>query len=76
MALSTESLYLTRYEVDRMIEKEDAETNSIPVSDLNTLRLIARAVGSRTYKERFLGISFWACDYGEKHLFTRSGEVG
>lgn len=75
MAIKTERLSLSKYDVDRMIEEEPHMTNSILVEDLSTLRVMARAVGKRTYHEEFCGVSYDAFDHGEFHLFARNGRV-
>ncbi|MBQ9021057.1 MAG: hypothetical protein IJ113_03435 [Eggerthellaceae bacterium] len=75
MVVKSERLSLTKYEAENLIREAWTGSMSVPVSDLTTLRLMARALGERTYKEWFAGVAWWAFDYEGVHLFCRSGEV-
>lgn len=71
----SQRLTLTKYEAEKLIAEQWEGRRSIPVADLTTLRLLARALDERTYKEWFAGVCWWAFDYQGVHLFCRSGEV-
>jgi hypothetical protein len=75
MAVTMTKYAPSRFEVERAIEDNMTPMGAVPVDDLVTLRIMARALGKRTYKEEFCGIGYHAFDHGHVHLFCRSGEV-
>lgn len=75
MAVTMTKYAPSRFEVERAIEDNMTPTGAVPVDDLVTLRIMARALGQRTYKEEFCGVGYDAFDYGAYHLFTRNGRI-
>ena len=61
MVMSSRRTAITRWDAEGMIRDAWDGSMSVPVADLVTLRLLARALGQRTYREDYAGVGPAAC---------------